>query len=75
MDNQHTLIKGYRDLSRDEIDLMNEGKELAEKCRIYTDKLKAKQGTIDQRWLATGITDLQKGFMSVIRSIAQPTTF
>ncbi len=75
MDNQHTLIKGYRDLSQEEIDLMNEGKELAEKCRAYTDKLKLKQGTIDQRWLATGITDLQKGFMSVIRSIAQPTTF
>lgn len=32
MDNQHQKIKGYRDLSQEEIDLMNEGKDLAEKC-------------------------------------------
>ena len=30
---------------------------------------------IDQRWLAIGKTDLQKGFMSVVRSIAKPTSF
>lgn len=30
---------------------------------------------IDYRWLAIGKTDLQKGFMSVIRSIARPETF
>lgn len=29
----------------------------------------------DNRWLAIGKTDLQKGFMAVIRSIAKPTTF
>ncbi|MFQ1393149.1 hypothetical protein ACJWSQ_26375, partial [Klebsiella pneumoniae] len=29
----------------------------------------------DKRWLAIGKTDLQKGFMAVIRSIAKPTTF
>lgn len=27
------------------------------------------------RWLAEGRTDLQKGYMSVVRSIAQPVTF
>ena len=32
MDNQHQKIKGYRDLSQEEIDLMNEGKALAELC-------------------------------------------
>ena len=67
-------IKGYRDLSQAEKDLMNEGKELAERVREYTEKVKATPG-IDGRWLAIGVTDLQKGFMSVIRSIAQPTTF
>ena len=30
MNNQHKQIKGYRDLSQTEIDLMNEGKSLAE---------------------------------------------
>lgn len=29
MDNQHKHIKGYRDLTQDEINLMNEGKALA----------------------------------------------
>jgi hypothetical protein len=74
MDNQHQLIKGYRDLTQQEIDLMNEGKALAEQCREYTEKVKAAP-EIDGRWLSIGVTDLQKGFMAVIRSIARPTTF
>lgn len=74
MDNQHQKIKGYRDLSQSEIDLMNEAKELGERCRELTDKIKSVEG-IDPRWLNIGITQLQQGFMAVIRSIAQPTTF
>lgn len=74
MKDQHEKIKGYRDLSQQEIDLMNEGKALAEQVGLYIDKLQALDST-DKRWVATGKTDLQKGFMSVIRSIAQPTTF
>ena len=74
MDNQHKLIKGYRDLSQEEISLMNEAKSLAEQCGHLTDKIKANLDT-DQRWLAIGTTDLQKGFMAIIRSIAKPTTF
>lgn len=74
MKDQHEKIKGYRDLSQQEIDLMNEGKSLAEQVGIYIDKLQALDST-DKRWVATGKTDLQKGFMSAIRSIAQPTTF
>ena len=30
---------------------------------------------LDQRWISIGSTDLQRGFMAVIRGIAQPTTF
>jgi hypothetical protein len=30
---------------------------------------------LDQRWVSIGATDLQRGFMAVIRGIAQPTTF
>jgi len=74
MKDQHTKIKGYRDLTQNEIDLMNEGKALSVKVGEYVDKLQA-NGSLDQRWVATGKTDLQKGFMSVIRGIAQPTTF
>jgi hypothetical protein len=74
MDNQHKQIKGYRDLSQEEIDLMNEGKELAEQVGAFVAKLQCTD-TLDQRWVAIGKTDLQKGFMAIIRGIAQPTTF
>jgi hypothetical protein len=60
MDNQHQLIKGYRDLTQQGIDLMNEGKALAEECREYIEKVKAAPD-IDGRWLSIGVTDLQKG--------------
>lgn len=74
MKDQHEKIKGYRDLTQAEIDLMNEAKSLAEQVGALTEKVKTTPG-IDVRWLSIGITDLQKGFMAVIRSIARPTTF
>jgi hypothetical protein len=80
VDNQHQKIKGYRDLSVEEIALMNEAKELAEKVgelvtKLGTSDVVSTEEGIDQRWLSIAKTDLQKGFMSLIRSIAQPTTF
>lgn len=81
MENQHKLIKGYRDLSQNEIDLMNEGKELASKVGEWIEKLElsyfavAEEQEPDARWLEVGKTDLQKGFMAVIRSIAKPQSF
>ena len=76
-------ITGYRQLSEQEVTLMNEGKALAEQCGHYITKLRnhvpaegvAPGSTLDQRWISIGATDLQRGFMSVIRGIAQPTTF
>lgn len=74
MDNQHKKIKGYRDLSQEEIDLMNEAKSLADQCGDLITKLKGVEG-LDMRWVNIGTTDLQKGFMAIIRGIEQPTTF
>jgi len=74
MKDQHEKIKGYRGLSQYEIDLMNEGKALAEKCGEFIEKLEA-ESFIDKRCVALGRTNLQQGFMWAIRSIAQPTTF
>ena len=77
-------ITGYRQLSEAEVALMNEGKALAEACGAYISKLRALPaqangeripGNLDQRWISIGATDLQTGFMAVIRGIAQPTTF
>lgn len=67
-------ITGYRQLTEAEAALMNEGKALAEQCGAYIAKLRENK-TLDQRWVSIGATDLQQGFMSVIRAIAQPTTF
>lgn len=74
MDNQHKQIKGYRDLSQEEIDLMNEAKSLAVQVGDLVAKIQATPLT-DKRWASIGQTDLQKGFMSIIRAVAQPTTF
>lgn len=74
MDNQHKKIKGYRDLSAEEIALMNEGKELAEMCGAFIEKLQNTEST-DKRNVSLGKTNLQQGFMWAIRGIAQPTTF
>lgn len=74
MDNQHQHIKGYSDLTAEEIALMNEAKTLAEQVGALVDKI-GKTPNTDQRWLAIGKTDLQKGFMATIRAVARPTTF
>lgn len=74
MENQHRKITGYRDISQEEIDLMNEGKALAKQCGAYLDKLAALEGT-DKRSVALGKTYLQTGFMWAIRGIAKPDSF
>ena len=79
-------ITGYRQLTPIETELMNEGKRLAETCGHFVEKLKTHINTdggnadgiwpaIDKRWVSIGETNLQTGFMALIRSIAQPTTF
>lgn len=74
MKEQYEKIKGYRDLSQEEIDLMNECKALAEKCGEFIAKLERVENT-DKRNVALGKTNLQQGFMWAIRAVAQPTTF
>lgn len=74
MKDQHEKIKGYRNLTQAEIDLMNEGKALAEQCGEFIAKLEATEG-IDKRAVALGKTNMQQGFMWAIRGVAQPTTF
>jgi len=80
MKNQHEKITGYRDLTREEIDLMNKVKqkgvelgELIQEIEIYSSQTGGH--AIDMRWLDIGRTDLQTGTMALVRSIARPTTF
>lgn len=98
MDQQHTLIKGYRDLTQQEIDLMNRikafGPELEKLCdelfeyhvnQCQNAESEAANGKPDEYnrlmaaapllWLGEGRLRLQMGLMSLIRSVAQPTSF
>lgn len=74
MENQHQHIKGYRDLSAEEIGLMNEIKAKGEELGALVAKLRATEG-LDQWWVSIGQTDLQTGIMALVRAVAQPTTF
>lgn len=74
MDNQHQKITGYRDLSQEEIDAMNEVKAQGERIGELIKRLRSNPD-LDQRWVSEANTDLQKGIMSAVRSIAKPTTF
>ena len=74
MDNQHKQIKGYRDLSQEEIDLMNKVKAKGEELGELVEKLMETDG-LDKQWIAIGKTHLQQGCMALVRGIAQPETF
>lgn len=56
------------------VDLVNEGKELEERLLRYVDKISHGGGDLrhNPRYLATGKTDAQKGFMMIYRSVFQP---
>lgn len=74
MENQHTQITGYRDLSATEIALMNAIKAKGGELEQLVAALRAIQG-VDQRWLSIGATDLQTGLMALTRAVARPTSF
>ena len=74
MDNQHRQIKGYRELTQNEIDKMNIIKEMGVKLGELTKSLQSDK-ELDQRWVNIGITDLQKGMMALTRSVAKPDFF
>lgn len=74
MDNQHRQIKGYRELSAEEIALMNEIKTKGAELGELVAKLRTSPG-LDQRWISIGATDFQTGLMALTRGVAQPTFF
>lgn len=74
MENQHRKIKGYRELSQAEIDLMNNIKQLGVVMGEMVAELRATPG-LDQRWVSIGATDLQTGLMALTRAVAQPESF
>ena len=90
MDNQHKKIKGYRDLSQSEIDLMNKIKAHAEVTQSLLIEVKnlrnemqsemappidADQFSESMRCLALAKTNLQTGQMWFVRAVALPESF
>lgn len=81
MDNQHKLISGYRDLSTEEIALVNEVKDMAKRVGELVDKVGRQEinypwsNSTTDRWVNIAKTDLQKGFMSLIRAVTKPEGF
>jgi hypothetical protein len=74
MENQHRLIQGYRELSQEEIDLMNDIKQVGQTLETLIQRLIDTDVT-DKRWLFIGRKDLQTGIMALVRSVAKPTSF
>lgn len=73
MENQHRLIKGYRELSAAEIAAMNAVKAQAEATGALIDE--ALRAGADPRWASIAQTQLQQGYMALVRSIAKPDSF
>ena len=67
-------ISGYRALSEEEIALVNKIKAKGVEIGELVDLLTAMDST-DKRWVAIGVTDIQKGFMALNRAVTKPATF
>lgn len=79
-------IKGYRTLPQEDVDLINRVKAHAnetyllwEEVRLHVTRSKHVPGSIPDsepaRWAAIARTDLQRGYMALVRAIAQPAGF
>lgn len=74
MENQHRKIKGYRELTQEEINLMNEVKVKGAEIGELIKKLENMSET-DKRWLEIGKTNIQQGLMAITRAITKPDFF
>ena len=74
MENQHQKIKGYRDLTQEEIDLMNKVKEKGAELGELIEMLDSIP-EIDKNWLVTGKLGVQQGLMAITRAITRPDFF
>ena len=88
MENQHRKISGYRELTQEEICLMNEVKDMEASCLALHEQVvnhlvngsdaeddaerARRAAAMPLRWCAIARTDLETGFMALVRAIAQP---
>lgn len=64
-------VLGYRHLTDEEIEIVNQHKDLEEHLLRHLDDLMTQEG-IDQRWLAISRTHFEQGFMALNRSVFRP---
>lgn len=64
-------VAGYRAQRPEAVAAVNANKEIEERLLRLLDELKF-DTQIDQRWLQTGRTDIEKGFMAINRAIFKP---
>lgn len=64
-------VRGYTAQTTDTVKLVNKIKIHEERVLRAIDAL-SQDPTVDQRWLAISRTELQKGYMSLVRSIFRP---
>ena len=80
MENQHRKISGYRELSQEEIDLMNEIKAKGVEIGHLVNRVKnmtVNDSDIDEhvKWSYEAEISLRTGIMQLIRSVALPGGF
>lgn len=68
------VIAGHRSLSADELGLVNAIKAKAEEVRELVERVQS-AADVDGRSASIARTELQTGFMWLVRAIAKPTTF
>jgi hypothetical protein len=74
VDNQHKLIRGYRDLTEREISTINSVKDIGVQLGDLIAVLDNEKST-DKRWVSIAQTHFQQGIMAAVRSIAKPEIF
>lgn len=71
MDNQHKMISGYRDLSREDIELVNAIKAMEMNLAGMWLTVMEREGT-DKRWAAIARTHFEEGCSALVRSVTRP---
>lgn len=67
-------LTGYRQLTENEVALMNLIKSHGESLRILIDDV-VREASPDPRWVNIAQTHLQQGLMALTRAVAKPTSF
>ena len=67
-------ITGYRDLTEEEVNLINHITTMGASIHGMMDAL-YKIENIDRHWLDIATTDFQTGLMAAVRAVARPESF